>query len=273
MDPAQSATEAPVSSPATEALEALISSDGFPDEAERAAPEPAAAQPVVPADDDAPEPVVAAPNRGVQSRIDELTAARREAERKANELQSQMIAMQAQTLQAMQRAMPAPAPSPQDLELQEALAEMDPRQRRVFEHMLEQRVGPLQNTVAAFREQAALAEMQAERNKYSPETQQLADRLMANWKANGNTGWLPKDALVHAAGMVFSNGGDPRASAVQPKRRSATAAVLPAASAPSADIGASPRGDPAYTDMDSPEYNPSKASAYFEKKLEGKPIF
>ncbi len=269
MDPAQSATEAPVPSPAADALEAIIAADGFPEES--AVAEPVAAQPVVEAE--TPEPVVASPGRGVQSRIDELTAARREAERKANELQSQMIAMQTQALQAMQRAMPAPAPSPQDLELQEALAEMDPRQRRVFEHLLDQRMGPLQSTVSAFREQAALAEMQAERNKYSTETQQLADRLMQNWKANGNTGWLPKDALVHAAGMVLSNGGDPRASTQQSKPRSAVAAVLPGASAPSAGIGASPRGDPAYTDMDSPEYNPGKASAYFEKKLGDKPLF
>lgn len=270
MDPAQSATEAPVPSSATDAIEALISADGFPEAEERATAEPVAA---VPAAEEAPEVAVSSVPQGVQRRIDELTAARREAERKANELQSQMIAMQAQTLQAMQRAMPAPAPSPQDLELQEALAEMDPRQRRVFEHMLEQRVAPLQSTLSAFREQTALAEMQAERNKYSPETQQLADRLMQNWKANGNTGWLPKDALVHAAGMVLSNGGDPRATVQQTKPKNAAATVLPGASAPSAGIGAVPRGDPAYTDMDSPEYNPSKAAAYFEKKLEGKPLF
>ena len=271
MDPAQSATAAPVPPSATDALEALISAEGFPEAEERAAPEPVAAATVVV--DEQPESEAPAVSRGVQSRIDELTAARREAERKAEDLQTQVIALQAQTLQTLQRAIPPPAPSPQDLELQEALAEMDPRQRRVFEHMLEQRVAPLQSTLSAFREQAALAEMQAERNKYSPETQQLADRLMQSWKANGNTGWLPKDALVHAAGMILSNGGDPRATVQQPKPRSAVAAVLPTASVPNAGIGAVPRGDPAYTDMDSPEYNHSKASAYFAKKLEGKPIF
>jgi hypothetical protein len=157
----------------------------------------------------------AQPNEGFQRRIDELTRARREAERLAEERQQQLLAVLERV------ASQAPVP-PAPVKEADPFEDLNPEDRVRLQKAFDARLAPLQRqleeTNQFIRSQQATQQVQAQAAQEPPEVVQRAQQLMQAWSAKGKTGWEPIDAVRYAKVMLMEEGKYvPPAPATQPR--------------------------------------------------------
>ena len=134
---------------------------------------------------------------GFQARINELTAARREAERRVSEQEKQIAELVRLASANVQRA-------PVEPKLPEL--EIDPDQQKILDAYRARYVNPeieglkqtIKNLTAQFG--SARAQEAAETMVGDPEVAQRASQLIQGWQQAGLQGWTAEDAVKYAAG-------------------------------------------------------------------------
>lgn len=223
------------------------------------------------------QPIQQQQNYIPQARLDEVTAARRQAEREAAELRRRMDEMSSQMVTMMANSSVAQRQlSQEEQAAQEAMANMDPQQRLAVDYMVRNAVGQMQRTMATYG--AAIEDLHTAgiRAKYTDECANRANELMVNWQRAGLSGWSKQDAFKYAAGELLESGRNPMKSGqpVQPQGQRATngqfrPTVLPSGPAQVVSSGAAASGQvPSWAMTESPDFNPQKATAFWEKRLE-----
>jgi hypothetical protein len=166
---------------------------------------------------------------GLQTRINELTAARKAAEQ-ANQELMQRVMEQSARLMELQR--PAPAPAAPDALAQHA-AELDPRLVQVLEAerarmqaMFAAKMAQVEATQGQLQIQAAAAQMR----NVPPEVAQRAQQLYQQAKLNGSAA-TPDEAIRYALGDWYLQQQQRAAgvAGVSPQAFNAPFPVLPAA--------------------------------------------
>ncbi len=133
---------------------------------------------------------------GVQSRINELTFARREAERREADLAKRLVAQDQQIAELVRSVT-----SRQQQPVEQQLPEMDPEQKRVLDAYFSRTVGPLQAEIESLRAHSVASQFIGDTDIAN----RAADLIVA-WQRDGKTGWTPEDAVKFAAGeKVFAD--------------------------------------------------------------------
>lgn len=129
---------------------------------------------------------------GIERRIGELTAARRQAEEALAAKEAHIHELLATVSRLAERsAAPVEAPP-----------EIDPDRRREVEHLVNPRVQQMEARMQ--QQQALLDRMSFERAVQSagldPAVEKRAAEVWRSWQQTGKVGWLPEDAVTFAAG-------------------------------------------------------------------------
>lgn len=132
-------------------------------------------------------------------RVNEITAARREAERRAEELQQQTLQQSAQIAVLIQQM--EASNSRRNAEQAAPVPEMEPEFKRALDAYMEPLVNNQRQRDAEFRAFLEHQQFEAESAGFDAETKAEAKRLQQSWAKAGATGWVAKDALVYAAGQ------------------------------------------------------------------------
>lgn len=138
---------------------------------------------------------------GFQARISELTAHRREAERRAEEYAAKLAERDQQIAELVRSVTSRQQPEPEpDLNL-------DPEQKRILDVYMSRATKPLQQHIEQLTTQLGMqrAQSAAEQLTGDPEIANRAAQLMVGWQKQGYTGWTPEDAVVYAAGQAALN--------------------------------------------------------------------
>lgn len=153
--------------------------------------------------DGQPEAGQDAGNAGFQKRIDELTAARYEAEGRAKaiaeeaqrnqeRLMAQFQALQAQQVQSQPQANP--------------FADLDPTLAKALEAISAKQsaqIEALQRTIAAQASANAVEQAAGNVGTQDPNVKRRAAELAAAWTREGRQGWNPEDAVLYAEGEAL----------------------------------------------------------------------
>lgn len=126
---------------------------------------------------------------GFEQRIAELTAKMREAERGQSELREQNMVL-LQTLATGSQVQTPAAPA----------VEIDPERVKEMDAYVTPKVRQLEQMLARVEGALMQSEFQRAAQGVDPEIAREAEKLQANWRKQGFTGWTPQDALVYAAG-------------------------------------------------------------------------
>lgn len=132
-----------------------------------------------------------------QERIDELTRARHEAERQAQAQAAALAEKDAQVarlLEMVAQRAPAVQAAP--------TIEVEPEVRQRVEAVVNPQVQALEQRLAQMTAKLEHQEFQTLAAKEDPRVMQQAQKLMADWKRGGYSGWEMKDALIYARGML-----------------------------------------------------------------------
>lgn len=135
-------------------------------------------------------------NPGVEARINQLVAEREEARRQAMELQTASQQKEMQYLQMLERMSQQQRPP---LEEQQPIdPALDAAMKRYLAPM-QQQFAQMSHQIAQQQAQLQFAQTAAQED---PRVVAQAQKLMAQWKQEGKTGWGAPDALVFARGML-----------------------------------------------------------------------
>lgn len=143
-------------------------------------------------------------NTGFQKRIDELTAARYEAEGRAKAIaeeaqrnQERMLAQFQQQLQA-QQVQSQPQANP--------FADLDPTLAKALEAISAKQsaqIEALQRTIASQAAANAVEQAAGNVGTQDPNVKRRAAELAAAWTREGRQGWNPEDAVLYAEGEAL----------------------------------------------------------------------
>lgn len=126
---------------------------------------------------------------GIQTRIDELTRARHEAERRADEMTAMVARLSAQV-----------AEQGRPVQHQEPGPELDPEQRKVLDAYF----GPMMARMNAQMEQLGVVANMSRIHQEAPgEDPRVLSRAQQLLPAMLKAGWTPKDAVVYARGELY----------------------------------------------------------------------
>lgn len=214
---------------------------------------------------------------GVQRRIGELTAKRKNAEelladREAKLEESNRRLHEMSMLLARQAVVPqAPrVPTAEELEEQKLIAEMDPALKRAVQNIVRSAVGEVQAQFAPIAGAVQEMRVQQTASKYTDAVVNRARALAANWQATGKSGWNIEDAYRYAAGEAIEQGVSPLRS-TQPRQANGqftNVENLPRNGVPQQlNSSNQQQPTPAYADPSSRQYDASKARQYFANKL------
>lgn len=201
---------------------------------------------------------------GIQKRIDELTA-RIYDEARLRAVAEERAAATTQTLAEVLARQAAPQVSAPALP---SLPEgVDPQFKTYFDSLMHASLSPVlgkyENVLKA--QQAEIAQLKLKSGMAAePEpVQKRAMELMTAWTKNGNSGWIPEDAVAYAYGELYRQGKLAPAGYVR-QNTTVAAAPLPAAPPPVT----APRPAAEEPDFDFQDPNQAVAAeAYYRKKL------
>ncbi len=146
----------------------------------------------------------------MQSRINELTFARREAERREADL-AKRLQVQDQQIAELVRSVTARQQQP----VEPQMPDMDPDQKKVLDAYFNRTVGPLQAEIESLRAQNGRNQAHSVASQFIGDAD-IANRaadLIVAWQRDGKTGWTPEDAVKFAAGeKVFADKSKGRAA-------------------------------------------------------------
>lgn len=218
------------------------------------------------------------PNAGFQKRIDELVAKHADAQRRAEELSiintQQMQMLMNQAVPQVQSQGPQPGELPPEL-----LQQVDPTLLKVIEAMTAKQSAQFQQVIARLEGQQAQQAFQQRAASLPPEVVANGQKLMNDWRRAGLQGWTPEDALTYAMGQIYQ-----KALATKGQNRDALGRFNAASQGdqiieqgasgggvPESGVQPQPQSQiPQYADQSHPSYNPEKAAAFYEKRMNGK---
>ncbi len=207
---------------------------------------------------------------GFQTRIDELTAKRYAAERRAEEISQQKDAQIAQLLEMVNRTAVQ-----QQTATPDPLADLAPEQRQLLENYKRATIDPvvkalqteLSQLKTGFQTQQAMQYVASKAAPTdSPAVVQKAQELMAYWTRSGASGWIPEDALVYARGLLGTQAPVQQPRAQNGQFMQSSQNVMSGQAAPPAPVSRVNQGLPA----DIEQRPLDEQIALFEKHLDGK---
>lgn len=135
---------------------------------------------------------------GVQKRIDELTAEKWEAKRRADAIQQQLADSQAQLAKAMEIM----ANNQQVQAVASPVDNLDPEARKAIEALVQSKVKGYQAQVQEMSQALERQEFATKATGEHPDVVARANQLFLNWQRQGASGFKMIDALVYARGEM-----------------------------------------------------------------------
>lgn len=222
---------------------------------------------------EAPVEQAPAADSPINKRFAELTGTikeQREALARQQETTANLLATIAQLQQVNHRPAPVEpqAPALPQIQLPEgvdpSIGHLFQQQQAAFAKILEQSQKQtqelVQQAVRPFAAQTQNLELQQVLTGQPAEVQKLAQELYATWQRNGNTGWVPKDAVVHARGLLADRMGA--------GRRQIEDQTVPGGSVAPATVPGGGQQIPTLPDHVVEKMTLSQMEAYYRKRLE-----